>query len=169
MTHLTSCLALLVLLSTDPLLLCPLCPTFLLHMLHVHVIYVHYTILIWDSSPGKNNIILTTLTILSFRAISSSSSFFLHSKWASIRPCSSMRSLFWRFFWMSCLHTQVWNHTVLNTYSTSLYRRHYNVTPTMGFAYIKVHFLSIRDFRSSWSEESKIIKVYEPQRLLSKT
>lgn len=43
-----------------------------------------------------------SLTILSFRAMSSSSSFFLHSKWASIRACSSIRSLFWRFFWMSC-------------------------------------------------------------------
>lgn len=42
------------------------------------------------------------LTILSLSAISSSSSFFLCSKWASIRACSSIRSLFWRFFWMSC-------------------------------------------------------------------
>lgn len=41
-------------------------------------------------------------TILSLRAMSSSSSFFLHSKWASISDCSSIRSLFWRFFWMSC-------------------------------------------------------------------
>lgn len=33
--------------------------------------------------------------------MSSSSSFFLHSKWSSIRVWSSIRSLFWRFFWMS--------------------------------------------------------------------
>lgn len=42
------------------------------------------------------------LTILSLRAISSSSSFFRASKWLSMSACSSMRSLFWRFFWMSC-------------------------------------------------------------------
>lgn len=41
-------------------------------------------------------------TILSLSAISSSSSFLRASKWLSMRACSSMRSLFCRFFWMSC-------------------------------------------------------------------
>lgn len=68
---------------------------------------------VWQLSEGKRLKKLASfgwisfnsswrLTILSFRAISSSSSFFLHSKWASIRAWSSIRSLFWRFFWMSC-------------------------------------------------------------------
>lgn len=41
------------------------------------------------------------LTILSLRATSSSSSFLLASKWLSIKACSSIRSLFCLFFWMS--------------------------------------------------------------------
>lgn len=96
-TDLTSGLALLLLLSADPLLLGPLSATFLL----------------WaEPGPGQTDTKIQgafafrsgsdSLTILSFRAISSSSSFFLHSKWASMRACSSIRSLFWRFFWMSC-------------------------------------------------------------------
>lgn len=42
------------------------------------------------------------LTILLTRAMSSSSSFFLWMKWASIRDCSSDKSFSWRFLWMSC-------------------------------------------------------------------
>ena len=53
-------------------------------------------------SVDRHDSFRQALTIRSLRPMSSSSSFFLHSKWASISDCSSIRSLFWRFFWMSC-------------------------------------------------------------------
>ncbi len=46
--------------------------------------------------------VLPGLTILLTSAISSSSSFFLWMKWASIRDWSSDKSFSWRFLWMSC-------------------------------------------------------------------
>ncbi len=63
-----------------------------------------------------NNIYEETLTILLTRAMSSSSSFCLWRKWASIRDCSSVKSFSWRFLWISWerelkTHTHTHTHT----------------------------------------------------------
>lgn len=68
----------------------------------MHSAWVHAIRL--PANRNKNCCLVDELTILLTREMSSSSSFFLWMKWASIRDCSSDRSFSWRFLWMSCHH-----------------------------------------------------------------
>lgn len=62
----------------------------------------HRSLLFWISFPDKHmGKQYGKLTILSLSPISSSSSFFLCSKWTSIRVCSSRRSFSILFLWIS--------------------------------------------------------------------
>lgn len=89
------------------------------------------------------------ITILSLSPISSSSSFFLCSKWTSIRVCSSRRSFSILFLWMSWErphNTQIQASLmlfVLTTYSCDR-----SIIEYFKETYIKVDPLApLRDFR----------------------
>lgn len=92
--HLQPLLPLFLPLAADSLLLCSLCAA----------IFLHKSPRVsrpWRRRP-TNSAYLWTITILSLRWISSSSSFFLLSKWTSIKVWSSIRSFSILLRWISC-------------------------------------------------------------------
>lgn len=102
-SYLQAPLSLFLSLTADSLLLCSLWTALLLHNI------LHLNRLKRKSFPCLCVNMFTTqylyrraLTILSLRLMSSSSSFFLLSKWTSIRVCSSIRSFSILLRCMSC-------------------------------------------------------------------
>lgn len=100
-THLKTPLSLFLPLAADSVLLRSLSAAFLLHgrPFHRHEsLNLDVRVRVFTFYRPRQK----ALTILSLRLMSSSSSFFLLSKWTSIRVCSSIRSFSILFRWMSC-------------------------------------------------------------------
>lgn len=81
-------------------------PYCLLHLKHINHILLHSN---KPAAFAREAKVKEELTILSLRLMSSSSSFFLWSKWTSIRVWSSSKSFSMRFLWMSWRFKQKWH------------------------------------------------------------